>query len=58
MDLSPGNESEPRIPFAGFINLVVCEMAVTSWPTLAVVLLYQFYFFRSSGQSCLCDKNI
>ena len=68
MDLSPGKESEPRIPFAGLINLVVVDVVVTNrqvthrqvtnWQTLAVLLLYQFRIFRSSGQSCLWEKNI
>jgi hypothetical protein len=45
MDLSPGKESDPRMPFAGFINLVVCKVVVTNRAALDVVLLYQFCFF-------------
>jgi hypothetical protein len=48
MDLSPGKESDPRTPLAGFINLVVCKVMVTKRPMLAV-----FYFISSAFSAAL-----
>src|SRR3954464_4904824 len=44
MDLSPGKEREPRIPFAGLINRVVCKVVVTERQLPAVFYFISFDF--------------